>query len=236
MSRVRALYDLQQIDSRIDGTNTSLTAIEEALKDTSTVDNARVAVGEAETALVTARNELKELEAKALKQKQHADDLEKKLYGGAIKGQKEMSAAQSEIETFRKLKNETDNTTVEAMVVVEDAEATFKTAKQSLADAQADYEKSTAALRQERDRLTSEMTPIQADRAKKLKMVMPPDVPVYEKLRQQKAGVAVVELLLGKTCAGCRVEIPMAKQRDVRGGTAIVNCPRCGRILYYKLG
>jgi uncharacterized protein len=236
MSRVRALYDLQQIDSRIDGTNTSLTAIEEALKDTSLVDNARTMLAEAESTLVTARNELKELEAKAQKQKQHADDLEKKLYGGAIKGQKEMSAAQSEIETFRKLKSETDNVTVEAMVAVEDAENTLKTAKQGLANAQAEYDKSTAALRQERDRLTAELTPMQADRAKKLKMVMPPDVAVYEKLRQQKAGVAVVELLLGKTCAGCRVEIPMAKQRDVKGGTAIVNCPRCGRILYYKLG
>lgn len=236
MSRVRALYDLQQIDSRIDGTNSSLTNIEETLKDTSLVDNARATLAEAESTLVTARSELKELEAKAQKQKQHADDLEKKLYGGAIKGQKEMSAAQSEIETFRKLKGETDNSTVEAMIVVEDAEDKLKAAKKGLTDAQAEYERSTAALRQERDRLTAELAPLQADRAKKLKMVMPPDVPVYEKLRQQKAGVAVVELMLGKTCAGCRVEIPMAKQRDVRGGTAIVNCPRCGRILYYKLG
>jgi predicted nucleic acid-binding Zn-ribbon protein len=234
MSRVSALYDLQQIDSKIDANVSRTSYLNQLLSDTSQLETARQAVSDAEAALVAARSQLKDLESTAQKQQQHANDLEKKLYGGQIKGNKEMAAAQSEIETFRQRKKETDDQTVEAMLTLEDAEAGLKTAKEKLAQTEKEVDQGNAGHRKELGQLQTDLTGLQTQRVKDLRMVMPPDVPVYEKLRQQKQGVAVAEVIYGKMCGKCRVELPMAKQREVKGGTTLVTCPNCGRILYHK--
>ncbi len=234
MSRVSALFDLQQTDSKIDSHTTTINSIAVALEDTSTIDAARVAVSQAETELVAARSALHELEAAAEKQAQHANKLEKDLYDGKIKGQKEMAAAQSEIVTFRQRKRETDDQSLEAMQGLEAAEAGLRAAKEKLAATEAEWQRATSAYREESARLQAELAPLHIEREKKLKMVMPPDLPLYDKLRQQKQGVAVSEVLYGKTCSKCRVELPLARQRDIKGGTNVVLCPSCGRILYHK--
>jgi predicted nucleic acid-binding Zn-ribbon protein len=234
MSRVSALYDLQQIDSKIDADVSRTSYLNQLLSDTSQLETAHQTVSEAEAALVTARSQLKDLESTAQKQQQHANDLEKKLYGGQIKGNKEMAAAQQEIETFRQRKKETDDQTVEAMLTLEDAEAGLKAAREKLARTEKEVDQGNAGHRQELAQLQTELTELQGQRVKDLRMVMPPDVPVYEKLRQQKQGVAVSEVIYGKMCGKCRVELPMAKQREVKGGTTLVTCPNCGRILYHK--
>ncbi len=234
MSRVSVLWELQQTDSKIDTLNTSITNIDRNLADTSAIEASRQATAEAEKNYVTARSKQRELEATAQQQEGHANDLEQKLYGGQIKGQKEMASAQTEIATYRQRKKETDDATVEAMVVLEGAEKAFKEAKEKGAATEAEWDRATKAYREERIRLESESGNLKIEREKRAKMVMPPDMPVYEKIRQQRAGVAVAEVLNGKTCGKCRVELPMAKQREIKGGNQIVNCPSCGRILYHK--
>ena len=235
MSRVSALYDLQQTDSKIDSQVTSIANIEKALEDTSAVDTAAQTTGDAEVVLVAARLRLRELEADATKQEQHANELEKKLYGGDIKGQKELAAAQQEIETFRQRKKETDDQSVSAMESLEKAEKGLKEAKQKQAATEAEWQRATGAYQEELTRLQKEVAANRADREKRVKMVMPADLPLYDRLRQQKQGVAVAEILAGgKICAKCRVELPMAKQREVKGGTNIVTCSSCGRILYHR--
>src|SRR6476660_261551 len=149
MSRVSALYDLQQIDSRIDANVSRTSYLNQLLEDTSPLDTAHQSVSDAETALVAARSQLKELESTAQKQQQHANDLEKKLYGGQIKGNKEMAAAQQEIETFRQRNKETDDQTVEAMLGLEYAEANLKSAKEKLAQTQKEVDQGQAGHRQE---------------------------------------------------------------------------------------
>ncbi|NTW45000.1 MAG: hypothetical protein HGB14_11365 [Anaerolineaceae bacterium] len=70
MSRVSALFDLQQTDSKIDSHKATIVNLESAIADTSAVDKARVEAGEAETALVAARSGLHELEAEAQQQEE----------------------------------------------------------------------------------------------------------------------------------------------------------------------
>ena len=234
MSRVRSLYDLQQTDSKIDLNIQTIARLNEAIEDKSGLETARQKLSEAESNLVAARSYLGELEADGQKQQEHADSLEKKLYGGEIKGTKEMAAAQQEIETFRLRKKETDNESVEAMLDLEDAEADFREAKENVVTTEAEWQKANKAYIEERDRVEAENIILQDERERRLKMVMPPDVPLYEKLRRQKQGVAVSEVMFGKTCTKCRVELPMARQRDIKGGNTIVTCPSCGRILFHK--
>jgi predicted nucleic acid-binding Zn-ribbon protein len=58
---------------------------------------------------------------------------------------------------------------------------------------------------------------------------------LYDKLRTTKNGVVVAQVEnSGKLCGKCRVDLPPNKIRDVKVLTAVVTCPSCGRILFYK--
>jgi predicted nucleic acid-binding Zn-ribbon protein len=234
MSRVAALYALQQADNEIDRRLTSISQIEVALADDTALKAVQEAAREAETSFNAVRTRLRDLEIAAEDSELHAADLEKRLYDGKIKGVKEMGTAQHEITTFRQRRKELDDQAVEAMIELEEVDNKNKAAKAKLAEATAEWEKSTAALREERARLEGELPGLRATREQRVKAVMPPDLPVYEKLRSQKQGIAVAEVQNGKLCGRCRVELPLTKQREVKSGMNIVNCPSCGRILYFR--
>jgi predicted nucleic acid-binding Zn-ribbon protein len=234
MSRIQPLFALQQVDSAIDAHNASVANINATLADTTPIDNARQALSTAEEDLRKARSSQRELEYESEATEKHAQDLEKKLYGGQIKGAKEMSSAQTEIQTFRQKRKELDDQGVEAMVATEEAEALLKTAKEKLAATEAEWERGTEALRQERERLLGELVTLNAEREKAAKKVLSGDITIYEKLRTQKQGVAVAEVMMGKLCGKCRVDFALAKQRELKSPMSMVFCPSCGRILYLK--
>ncbi len=235
MSRISALFALQQVDTAMDNLQNSLRHIENALADTTAVEAARQAGLEAEKTFLAARSKLRDLENSSEDTERHAADIEKKLYGGLIKGNKELQAAQHEVANFRQRHKELDDQVVEAMIVLEEVEAAYKTAKAKLVEFEAEWKKSLEALTQEKERLEGQLPGLKTNREQKLRGVMPPDVPLYEKLRTQKHGVAVAEILNGKMCGGCRVDLPLAKRSESRSGMNIVNCPGCGRILYIKI-
>lgn len=235
MSRVRALYGLQIVDSQIDAQLVLVSRAEAVLADTSSIDVPRQYLADVEAALSAIRSKQRDVEYESEKTAKHASDLENKLYGNQIKGVKEMAAAQQEIETFKQRHKELDDQTVEVMVLVEEAEASVKAAKAKLAEAEADKKKNDAASVEQKAQAAVELVKFRAQREQALKAVMPTDVSIYEKLRTQKQGVAVAEVLNGKLCGKCRVDQPTSKISIIKGGLQIVNCQSCGRILYWKL-
>ncbi|MEI6043026.1 MAG: C4-type zinc ribbon domain-containing protein [Chloroflexota bacterium] len=234
MSRIAALYALQQTDSEIDSRLISISQIEVALADNSAVEVARQVTQEADTAFVAARLALRDLEIASEDTERHAAELEKKLYAGQIKGIKEMGLAQHEIATFRQRRKDLDDQGVEAMIALEEAETTKKAAKAILTEAEAEREKVIITLQEDRVRLEGELLELRTEREKRAKAVVPPDLIIYEKLRGQKQGIAVALLQQGKLCGRCRVELPLTKQREAKNNAVIVYCSSCGRILHFK--
>jgi predicted nucleic acid-binding Zn-ribbon protein len=55
----------------------------------------------------------------------------------------------------------------------------------------------------------------------------------YERVHTAKKGQAVADLT-GDSCAACGARLPPQTAIQVRRGTAIVECPDCGRILLHK--
>ncbi len=55
----------------------------------------------------------------------------------------------------------------------------------------------------------------------------------YQKLIATKAGMALAEAR-GESCSGCYMSIPPQVFVNVKKNESIINCPHCGRILYYK--
>lgn len=56
---------------------------------------------------------------------------------------------------------------------------------------------------------------------------------LYERLFRSKGGSAVVELVEG-VCTGCHMQVPQQTVVETRSGKSLVQCPQCGRILFYQ--
>ncbi len=78
MSRISALFALQQVDTAMDNLQNSLRHIENALADTTAVEAARQAGLEAEKTFLAARAKLRDLENSSEDTERHAADVEKK--------------------------------------------------------------------------------------------------------------------------------------------------------------
>jgi uncharacterized protein len=236
MSRINALFRLQEIDSQIDNQNTIISRAEAQIADSSAVTEAKTHLEAADTALKTTRTKQRDNEYESEKAKKHAEDLEKKLYGNLIKGAKEIENAQREIENFKKRHKELDDEGIELMLSVEAAEDELKKARAKLTQVETEKKESDAKQHELKATAETELQKLNGLRTQALKAIMPPDVPVYEKLRNQKQGVAVAEILNAKICGKCRVEIPSSLRNNAKSGMQIVNCQNCGRILYWRMG
>jgi uncharacterized protein len=56
----------------------------------------------------------------------------------------------------------------------------------------------------------------------------------YEQVRRSRRGLGMVELVDGRRCGGCNVQLPIHVVQKARKGGAVVRCPSCGRILWAK--
>jgi len=55
----------------------------------------------------------------------------------------------------------------------------------------------------------------------------------YQRLLETKSGTAIVAAR-GESCSGCYMSVPPQVFVNVKKNESIINCPNCGRILYYK--
>jgi len=235
MTRPQNLFALQQMDNEIDNRLNNIARIDMTLNESEPVRHANQQIAEAEKALRTATSHQKDLQYSAEETTTHADTLEKRLYGGEIKGAKESEAAQTEIATFRARRKDLDDKLVAVMDLVTIRQTELQQAQAHLADVQAEMQETHAALHTEREKLESELPDLRAERDKRRQTIVTPDIILYDKLRDTKNGLAVVQVEnSAKICGKCRVDLPAAKIKDIKAGTAVVTCPSCGRILFFK--
>lgn len=55
----------------------------------------------------------------------------------------------------------------------------------------------------------------------------------FERIIKSKAGIGIVPVR-DSVCTGCRMRLPAQFENDVRGGSDILFCPYCSRILFYE--
>ena len=57
----------------------------------------------------------------------------------------------------------------------------------------------------------------------------------YDSVRRSKRGLGLVELVDGRRCGGCNVQLPIhVLQKAKKASSGIVRCPSCGRILWNR--
>lgn len=231
MSKAETLYRLQTIDLEADARYRRLKEVKAALEGNEELPRVWQALQDEEKKLSRQRTKLRdrELEMQSLTDK--IVSVEDRLYGGRIKNPKELANLQEEVQSLKRRKGELEDQVLEAMIEVEESEASVTEQRERLARLEEEWQETQARLSAEQNELISRLSQLKAERAGLQRAIEAGDLALYEDLRHRRGGRAVA-LLEGELCQACRVTLPTTKVQQARQGEALTLCSSCERILY----
>jgi len=229
MSSLQQLYRLQQIDLEIRAKKQRLGEVVRAQKETAELIAARTRLETAESTLAEwqkQRNELnRELESLDSKAKQ----TENRLYSGNVKNTKEMADLQQALAALGRRREALEEEMLEAMIMVEEAEAERETAVATYNRIKSEWETSQQDLSAEQNELALALGKLM-EQSQTLRGRLSADLlSEYDHLSQRNNGQAMALLKLNR-CQGCQLTVSANVAKSVQQGQ-LVNCGSCGRIL-----
>jgi predicted nucleic acid-binding Zn-ribbon protein len=230
MSQVRHLVQLQEIDSQIDQAKARLEEIDAALNDNSAMRKANARTEKAAKALTKAQLALRRAEQDVQAQQDKIDRNQKALYGGG-KSPKELEDLQMESGALGRYLEKLEETQLEVMIAFEDAEAEDQAAKENLSAVKKEVAAENVDLSAEQESLEEKITRLNTQREAAAAPITPDLIADYEKLRQDRFGLAVTSVNDGG-CAACGASLTAAQAQAARSPNKIAHCGVCGRIIH----
>lgn len=228
--KLRALFQLQQIDSQID--RIRITRGELPMEVVDLEDE----IAGLQTRVTNYSEELKELEDQIKNKKQTIKDAQTliKKYQtqqGAVKNNREFDSLNKEIEyqqleiqlCEKRIKEFTGELAAKKQIV-EASEATLEGRKLDLQHKKAELDSIIAETEKEEQELMAES-------AKASDVIEERLLTAYHRIRgNARNGLAVV-IINRDACGGCFNKIPPQRQLDIRQRKKVIVCEHCGRIL-----
>jgi predicted nucleic acid-binding Zn-ribbon protein len=231
MSQVFRLFRLQQIDHQLDQGRNRLREIEAILNDDTALNQAVQRAKESEAFLEGARKILRRAEESVNTQRIKIEQTDATLYGGKVRNPKELQDLQNESAALKRFLSTLEDRQLEAIIAVEEAEAAHKASSDSLVKLTGDNEAANHQLMDEQAGLVQEIRRLETERVAAISPIPKEDLALYEKLRQQRRGVAVAKIN-NNTCSACGSAINAALLQAARLPNQFARCDSCGRILY----
>jgi hypothetical protein len=231
MSRTQYLYELQQVDVEAETISRRLHEIAAQLGESAELKRASKMVVDAQTHLSKCRAHMQDLDldVTSLAEKIKAD--EQRLYSGRVGNPKELAGLQEEVASLKRRREKKEEELLEAMVAVEEAEASLADARAILAQVGETWRMGQGNLVDEQAGLQVRLEQLAEQRTSLVVAIGPEDLATYERLRQRKGGRAVVIIANG-ICQGCRMSPPTSQVQQAQMGRDLVFCNNCGRILH----
>jgi uncharacterized protein len=231
MSQTLSLHRLQQIDSQIDRVQTRLLAIDKILADDVELAQARDLAKAAAERFHTDGQTLKQIELDVQNQRIKIDQIESSLYQGASHSPKELQDLQKDAAAIKRYLAGLEDRQLEAMLAVEKSEADRQTADAHLQACQGRQTDQNKKLHEEQASLKTEADRLLTEREAASGGIPAGDLSLYDRLRQQRRGVAVADIQ-DNSCSACGSFLSAAQVQAARNASQIGLCPSCGRILY----
>ncbi len=226
----KQLLQLETLDLERDAKRRRLKQVVAALAEPEALRAAATAVtaAQAETARARARRQDLELEIKTLEAK--VTSVEERLYGGQVKNPKELADLQHDAASLRRRRSALDDTLLEAMVVLEDAEGAEQQTQSELAARESRWQADQRTLTDERRQLEADIANLTGQRDQMMAGILPDHLGPYQKLRHEHAGLAMARLE-NDGCSACGVEISDRQLAKARLSDELSFCSNCERIL-----
>lgn len=226
------LEELQELDLKSDG---SQTRIQQAQSEITAIDGrlqeAQDAVDAKAADIESTESEKCTLEENLAIENGNIARSEANLKG--ITNQKEYQAVNKEISTAKKLISE-----LEEQILLKSAR--MDELGEELNSMKTDFESLEQNLKDQKDevaaRIAAEESAVAADatlREEQVKAIPAGMLKRYEKLRESRRGIAIVEARDG-SCLGCNMQIPPQMYNNLFRGEELITCPHCQRMLFLK--
>jgi len=144
----------------------------------------------------------------------------------------EYRALAHEIDTARGAIVKLEDQQLELMEQAEAAQRQVAMSTKTTDEANKMGDKLLADLLAREENLKKELVELESNRNELAAAVDETVLPRYERLRKSKGETAVVGVAHG-VCGGCHMKLQRQVIVSCQGDQEIVNCPNCGRILYY---
>lgn len=231
MSAALGLYRLQQVDSQIDQIQARLKVIRETLENDLELQAATRQFTSADNDYADAQRALKQSEAEVEKQRIKIEQAEASLYGGRVHNPKELQDLQKDVASLKRYLETLEERELEAMLRVETSEKESQAARAHLNHVQSNRSDQNRDLTQERELLHKNLERLNTERQAVVRDLAQQQLGVYDRLRQQRRGIAVTTIS-DAACAACGTTLTPSQQQNARSTSQLFNCPSCGRILY----
>lgn len=199
---------------------------------TADLEQLRTLLVAAETEESDAAREQTKAEADVDQVRQRAARNQQRLDSGAVTSPKDLENLQSEIASLARRQGDLEDIVLEVMERRESAQERVAELTERVGSVRAKLADATSR----RDAALAEIDGERATVAKEREAVaaaIPADLlKLYEKLREQHAGVGAARLYRGR-CEGCRLELNITELNEVRDAAPdqVVRCENCRRVL-----
>jgi predicted nucleic acid-binding Zn-ribbon protein len=231
MSAALGLLRVQQVDTRLDQVEAQLERVGAALSNDRDLRAAEDAVKLSEGVLAETERNRGETEHLATSVRAKMRQAEASLYGGAIRNPKELQELQADVASLKKHLVSLDETELQWMQRLEEAEGELLQARARLSDASNNRQASIDLLLEQQAQLNRKRESLQSEREAAAAPLAAEHLATYARLRHAKRGLAVSPVNDG-ACGACGTMLTAALQQAARHAPDLVNCPSCGRILY----
>ncbi len=228
--RIKALYELQKIDSKIDEINKvkgelpiEVADLEDEVAGLQTrIDNIQGEIDELNALLREAKEEIEQNKAMIVKYTEQQNN---------VRNNREFDAIGKEIE-YQELQNQL------CEKHIKEYNAALKVKKQLLEDAEAVKAERSVDLTAKREELegidaetAKDIEELRQEEEKAREVIDERLLVAYNRIRSNvRSGLAVVSVKRD-ACGGCFNRIPPQRQSEIRQGKKIIICEYCGRIL-----
>lgn len=232
--KLMLLEDLQELDLKADGTQAR---IQDALGEVDALESrlqeARAAIEAKQGELAAVEGERGLLEENLATENGNMTRSEANLKG--ITTQKEYQAVNKEIASARKLITELEEQILQKTARCEELNGELAAMVSDISSLEENVSTQKVDVLA---RITAEETTAAADekaRGELLRSIPAGMLKRYEKLREVRRGVAVVEARDGG-CMGCNMHIPPQMYNNLFRSEELITCPHCQRILVLHQG
>ena len=150
-----------------------------------------------------------------------------------IKTQKEYQAVSKEISTAKKLIAEIEEQLLQKIGEIEQIAVDLAGRNENLAELEQNVAGQKAEVQAKIDQLESSILQDQQNRSDTAKEIPASMLKRYDKLREARRGIAVVEARDG-SCLGCNMHIPPQLYNNLFRGDDLITCPHCQRMLVLR--
>ena len=156
---------------------------------------------------------------------------EGKLFSGTIMNPKELSSIQAEILSLRKKRDEMETEDLEMMEEEDGIRFEVERARSAVEELSANEREARDSHRKELAEKERQVKESEKERDSLKKAVDGDTLAAYEKLLEDKGGIAVVRIEKGSNCGGCHIQFSSSKIDQFQHEQGIFRCEYCRRIL-----